>query len=89
MDIIIYILSRVWRPITWFAHRFRRVALYGVDYLIEQKKHEYEHLAEKSTQETIRLREEISEQIRALEVSRSSSKSCLPFYIQFYYVLIC
>jgi formate C-acetyltransferase len=46
---------------------YRRVPLYGVDFLIEKKKealkyYEFEFLDE----ETIRLREEISEQIRAL-----------------------
>ena len=47
---------------------YRRVALYGVDYLIEQKK---KSLKEKQnsnfTESVIRQREEIAEQIRALE----------------------
>ncbi|MFE2856690.1 formate C-acetyltransferase [Streptomyces lavendulae] len=50
---------------------YRRVALYGVDRLIAVKKQEKEELnalpaAPRSLEETIRLREELSEQIRAL-----------------------
>jgi formate C-acetyltransferase len=47
---------------------YRRVALYGVDRLIEHKKLEKESLDPKpSSEEIIRDREELSEQIRALE----------------------
>ncbi len=47
---------------------YRRVALYGVDFLIEEKKHAMELLDRDSfTEELIREREEISEQIKALE----------------------
>lgn len=50
---------------------YRRVALYGVDRLIEAKKEEKEELnalpaGGRSLEETIRLREELAEQIRAL-----------------------
>ncbi len=46
---------------------YRRVALYGVDRLIEDKKTQQESLElDVMDEETIRLREEISEQIRAL-----------------------
>jgi formate C-acetyltransferase len=47
---------------------YRRVALYGVDFLIEEKVHE-KKLSEIPTLESpdIRLREELSEQIRALK----------------------
>lgn len=46
---------------------YRRVALYGVDVLIEEKKHELEELdVDCFTEEVIRHREEISEQIKAL-----------------------
>ena len=46
---------------------YRRVALYGIDYLIEQKKHDFENCGDKTmTDDVIRLREEITEQIRAL-----------------------
>src|SRR5436305_415409 len=47
---------------------YRRVALYGVDFLIADKKREKEELDERhSTEEVIRLREELSDQIRSLE----------------------
>ena len=47
---------------------YRRVALYGVDRLIERKKQEKRALdAAMSTDEIIRDREELAEQIRALE----------------------
>ena len=46
---------------------YRRVALYGVDVLIEEKKEELEVLnVDELTEEVIRQREEISEQIKAL-----------------------
>ena len=46
---------------------YRRVALYGVDVLIEEKKQELEVLnIDELTEEVIREREEISEQIKAL-----------------------
>ena len=46
---------------------YRRVALYGIDYLMEQKKHEWDKKCGRMTEEVIRQREEISEQYRALE----------------------
>ena len=45
---------------------YRRVALYGVDYLIEDKKKQKESYGKVYTDTVIRAREEISEQIRAL-----------------------
>lgn len=46
---------------------YRRVALYGVDYLIEQKKIDLLNTnPDEFSEETIRAREEISEQIKAL-----------------------
>jgi len=45
---------------------YRRIALYGIDFLIEEKKKDYDLYSSTTTEETIRLREEISEQIRAL-----------------------
>lgn len=45
---------------------YRRVALYGVDRLIEWKKQDLEELDGPMGEERIRLREEVSEQIRAL-----------------------
>lgn len=46
---------------------YRRVALYGVDMLIAAKKADKENLGPEMDDETIRLREEVSEQIKALE----------------------
>lgn len=46
---------------------YRRVALYGVDFLVNQKKHELKQLElDVIDEDVIRLREELSEQIRAL-----------------------
>jgi formate C-acetyltransferase len=45
---------------------YRRVALYGVDFLIEQKKKDMKKINGEMTDENIRLREELSEQIKAL-----------------------
>ena len=46
---------------------YRRVALYGVDLIIEEKRHELEELDwDDMTEDLIRKREEISEQIKAL-----------------------
>lgn len=44
---------------------YRRIALYGMDFLIEQKKNDLKDL-KGSAEETIRLREEVSMQIRAM-----------------------
>lgn len=47
---------------------YRRVALYGIDFLIEEKKEDKAKCGSDSMKgEVIRLREEIAEQIRALE----------------------
>ncbi|MDD2377616.1 MAG: formate C-acetyltransferase [Bacilli bacterium] len=46
---------------------YRRIALYGVDYLIEDKKRDLQSLKGLMLDELIRQREEVSEQIRALE----------------------
>ena len=47
---------------------YRRIALYGIDFLIEQKKEDKAKCGSGSMKgEVIRLREEIAEQIRALE----------------------
>ena len=46
---------------------FRRLALYGVDCLIEAKKVDFEAVAGEMTDHKVRLREEISEQIKALQ----------------------
>ena len=46
---------------------YRRVALYGIDWLIEDKKHQLATSLVRMTSKNIRLREELSEQLRALE----------------------
>ena len=46
---------------------YRRVALYGVDKLIEDKKHQIETSLVRMTSKNIRLREELAEQVRALQ----------------------
>lgn len=47
---------------------YRRVALYGIDYLIEQKEADKKNCGNGTmTEEVIRLREEITEQIKALK----------------------
>ena len=47
---------------------YRRVALYGVDYLIAEKKRDLENMGDREMiDEVIRLREEVSMQIRALQ----------------------
>ncbi|KON88445.1 formate acetyltransferase [Sporosarcina globispora] len=54
---------------------YRRVALYGVDRLIEAKKADLKSTARVMTEENIRLREEISEQIRALKELKQLANS--------------
>ena len=46
---------------------YRRVALYGIDYLMERKKQEWDNCKNRMTEEVIRKREELSEQYRALD----------------------
>jgi len=50
---------------------FRRIALYGIDYLIEKKEEEYKNITLPMTEDNIRAREEIREQIRALKEMKS------------------
>ena len=45
---------------------YRRVALYGVDYLIKDKQHQIDTSLVRMTSDNIRLREELAEQKRAL-----------------------
>lgn len=45
---------------------YRRVALYGIDRLIEAKKEDLENITGPMSDATIRLREEVSEQIKSL-----------------------
>jgi len=46
---------------------YRRIALYGIDYLMKQKKHEWDNSEGRMTESVIRQREEVSEQYRALD----------------------
>ena len=46
---------------------YRRIALYGVDYLIQDKQHQKDTSLVRMTSKNIRLREELAEQLRALE----------------------
>ncbi|MDY2587733.1 formate C-acetyltransferase [Winogradskyella aquimaris] len=45
---------------------YRRIALYGIDFLIEKKEEDLTRITGPMTDEVIRLREEVSEQIKAL-----------------------
>jgi len=45
---------------------YRRIALYGINFLIESKKDDLEKITGPMSDATIRLREEVSEQIKAL-----------------------
>ena len=49
---------------------YRRIALYGIDYLIEEKQKDLRNITE-INENTIRLREEVSEQIKALNEIKS------------------
>lgn len=50
---------------------YRRMALYGADRLIEAKKQDLRELTGPMTEERIRLREEVAEQIRALQAMKT------------------
>nr|WP_186431562.1 formate C-acetyltransferase [Clostridium sp. BSD9I1] len=54
---------------------FRRIALYGIDFLIGQKKIDLSKIKGPLVEETIRLREEVSEQIKALEEMKNMAMS--------------
>ena len=54
---------------------YRRVALYGIDMLIEDKEHQKATHFVRMTSENIRLREELSEQIRALEELKEQAQA--------------
>ena len=55
---------------------YRRVALYGIDYLIEQKEYDKANCGcGVMTDDVIRLREELAEQIRALKGMKEMAKS--------------
>ena len=50
---------------------FRRIALYGIDFLIVKKEEEYKSVTLPMSEENIRAREEIKEQVRALKAMKS------------------
>ena len=54
---------------------YRRVALYGIDFLVEDKKIQKESFGEVYTDDVIRGKEEISEQIRALQELKTMAAS--------------
>ncbi len=54
---------------------YRRVALYGVDRLIADRKDQFNQLDTVINEETIRLREELAEQIKALKELKAMAKS--------------
>lgn len=54
---------------------YRRVALYGIDFLIEKKKEDKKNISGEMNEEIIRLREEITEQINALNEIKSMALS--------------
>ncbi|NLN15111.1 MAG: formate C-acetyltransferase [Tissierellia bacterium] len=54
---------------------YRRVALYGINFLIEEKLKDKEKLVGPATEDMIRLREEVTEQIRALEEIKKMAAS--------------
>lgn len=54
---------------------YRRIALYGIDYLKEQKEKDWNNLTGPMTNDLIQLREEVAEQYRALEEIKDMAKS--------------
>lgn len=54
---------------------YRRIALYGIDFLIQEKNKDLERLVRPMTEDIIRLREEVSEQIKALYAMKSLGNS--------------
>lgn len=56
---------------------YRRVALYGIDHLIEEKQKDLNFEDGPMTEDRIRLREEISEQIRALSKMKEMATTSL------------
>ncbi len=55
---------------------YRRVALYGIDYLIEQKQKDFDEIARPGMRsEQFRLREEVAEQIKCLKEMKEMAQS--------------
>ncbi|MEG0642258.1 MAG: formate C-acetyltransferase, partial [Clostridium sp.] len=57
---------------------YRRIALYGMDFLIKDKKSDLKNINTGNLEETIRLKEEVNEQIRAMmEIKEMSLSYCI------------
>jgi formate C-acetyltransferase len=54
---------------------YRRVALYGVDFLMKEKQKDFANTSKVMTEDVMRLREELSEQYRALKELKELGKS--------------
>ncbi len=54
---------------------YRRVALYGIDYLMSEKKKDWDNLTGPMTDDLIRLREEVSMQYKALDEIKKMAAS--------------
>ncbi|MEH7501884.1 formate C-acetyltransferase [Neobacillus drentensis] len=54
---------------------YRRVALYGVNFLIQEKKNDQKNTSKVMTEDNMRLREELAEQIRALKELKEMANS--------------
>ena len=55
---------------------YRRVALYGIDYLVEQKQKDFANIGDGTmTDDVIRLREEVADQIKALKAMKVMAAS--------------
>ncbi len=54
---------------------YRRISLYGIDFLIAEKKKDLKELKGNATEEMIRLREEVSSQIQALKKIKNMALS--------------
>ncbi|MEL7596949.1 MAG: formate C-acetyltransferase, partial [Clostridiaceae bacterium] len=54
---------------------YRRISLYGMDYLIKQKQEDFKKLKGHADENIIRLREEVSEQIRAMKKIKNMAAS--------------
>lgn len=54
---------------------YRRIALYGIDFLLEKKMEEQANIGVDCLEETIRLREEVSEQLAALGQMKTMAES--------------
>ncbi|MDE7392208.1 MAG: formate C-acetyltransferase [Treponemataceae bacterium] len=55
---------------------YRRIALYGIDFLIKEKQKDFENIGDGTmTDDVIRLREEVAEQIKALRQMKEMAQS--------------